>query len=178
MNIQEEWKSIPNYEEFYEISSLGRVKNKLTQKVLKQSIDNNGYLVLNLRKDYIKKTKRVHQLVAITFLNHKPCGMKLVIDHINNNRSDNRLENLQIVTQKENVIKKPNEKINNLLKYEKLINEYSKKTLINYNPIVFLKNNNKWACQVVKNNRLVFLGCFDNKIEAMLTFINKKKIKL
>jgi hypothetical protein len=173
---KEEWKGIPNYEELYEISSFGRVKNKLTEKVLKLSVDNNGYLVLNLNKDHTKKTKRVHQLVAMTFLNHKPCGMKLVVDHINSVRNDNRVENLQIVTQKENILKQPNEKISNVLRYEKLISEYSKKTLINYNPIVFLKNNNKWVCQVVKNNRLVFLGCFDNKIEAMLTFINKKKI--
>lgn len=52
------------------------------------------------------KTFRVHQLVAMAFLSHKQSGMKLVINHINKIRNDNRLFNLEILTQKENINKK------------------------------------------------------------------------
>ena len=45
---------------------------------------------------------KVHQLVAMAFLQHVPDGMNLVIDHINGDKQDNRVENLRIVTQKKN----------------------------------------------------------------------------
>jgi len=41
----------------------------------------------------------------MAFLNHTPCGHKLIVDHINENKLDNRVENLQLITNKQNVIK-------------------------------------------------------------------------
>ena len=41
----------------------------------------------------------------MAFLNHKPNGNKLVVDHINNVKTDNRLSNLQIITQRKNTSK-------------------------------------------------------------------------
>ena len=48
----------------------------------------------------------VHQLIAMTFRNHIPDGHKLVVNHINFNRLDNRSINLEVITQRENLIKK------------------------------------------------------------------------
>lgn len=52
-----------------------------------------------------KKEYRIHQLVAVTFLNHKINGHKSVIDHVDSNKLNNHVSNLQIVTQFQNLIK-------------------------------------------------------------------------
>ena len=73
MNIQEIWKDIPGYEGLYQVSNFGRVKSfkNKTEKILKLSICSHGYYVITIRT---YKKIRVHQLVAMAFLNHKPNG--------------------------------------------------------------------------------------------------------
>ena len=95
----EEWIKVPEEYGDYEINTNGIVRNSKTGHIMKPNY-NSGYYRVGL-----KKSIRVHQLMAICFLNHRPNGMKVVVDHINNIRTDNRLENLQIITQKENVQK-------------------------------------------------------------------------
>ena len=100
----EVFKDVPNYEGIYQVSNLGNVKSLKWNKeiIMKQGISSR-YLAVNLRKENISKIYRVHVLVAMTFLNYKPNGKQdFVIDHKNGVRTDNRLENLQIVTQREN----------------------------------------------------------------------------
>ena len=98
------WKNIKDYPN-YMVSNLGRIKSlnyKRTGKeqILKQIKNSNGYLRVALSKNGNIKKYQIHRLVAEAFLpnpENKPC-----IDHINCNRSDNRVENLRWVTQKEN----------------------------------------------------------------------------
>ena len=102
-NQIEVWKDVPNYNGVYQVSNLGNVrsfkKNKV--KILKQKKLNSGYLsaVLFLK---IRKYYSVHQLVAMAFLNHTPCGFKLVVNHKNFIKTDNRLENLEVITHRQN----------------------------------------------------------------------------
>ena len=95
------WKKLKNYEGLYEVSSLGRIRNK-KKYVLSPFIGPTGYLCLYIYKNGVRKKVKIHQLIAIVFLNHIPCGMKLVINHIDGNKLNNNDYNLEITTQKEN----------------------------------------------------------------------------
>jgi hypothetical protein len=106
----ENWKDIPGYEELYQITPSGKVRSLNyyghTGNIgeLKSKL-NKGYLKVYLYKCGKGKLLSVHVLLAITFLGHVPNGYKQVVDHKNNNSLDNRLENLQIITQRENSTK-------------------------------------------------------------------------
>ena len=101
-NMEEIWKDITGYEGIYQVSNLGRVRSfkiKKTGKLLKPR-NSHGYLYVYLGKNY-----PIHQLVAMVFLNHTPDGHKIIVDHIDNNSLNNRLDNLQLITQRRNAIK-------------------------------------------------------------------------
>lgn len=102
------WKSIPNYERYYEASNLGKIRSldreipskkigytvlKVKGKVLKPSLDKDGYKRVVLCKDTIKQYCRVNVLVGLTFIPN-PNNLPQV-NHINNIRIDNRIENLE-----------------------------------------------------------------------------------
>jgi hypothetical protein len=104
------WKDVPEYEGLYQVSDLGRVKClerngvKKGGNILKPSDNGTGYLKVVL-SNKTKKTKYIHVLVAEAFLSHKSNKGVCNVDHINNIKNDNRLENLQILSHRENVIK-------------------------------------------------------------------------
>lgn len=96
----EVWRDIKGYPG-YQISSLGRVWNVKTQRMLKPSEMPSGYCQINLVAANGKRKKElVHRLVAINFIDN-PEG-KPEVNHINHIRNDNRLENLEWVTHGEN----------------------------------------------------------------------------
>ena len=110
----EVWKNIPGYEGYYQVSNLGRVRSfyrvrtyksgasKLLEgKMLKPTMS-KGYKQVILTMNGRRRSFKISQLVAMAFLGHKPDGHKLVVDHINGNRSDDRVENLRIVTHRAN----------------------------------------------------------------------------
>lgn len=110
--ITEEWKPIPGYEEFYEVSDLGRVKSlgmprkpgkgnyARNQRILKHGIREDGYSQVTLYLGTIRKTWRVHHLVLLAFVGEMPPGQET--RHINGDPSDNRLANLRYGTHTEN----------------------------------------------------------------------------
>jgi hypothetical protein len=99
-----ECKTIPGYEN-YECDIFGNVwslnynKTKKRRK-LKAAIDRNGYLYLNLCKNNKRRTQRVHRLVMLTF-----CGASdLQVNHIDGNKKNNNLLNLEYCTGSENIL--------------------------------------------------------------------------
>lgn len=142
------WKDVIGYKGLYQVSNLGRVKSFRRNKeiILKPSIGDRGYYVVTL---YNKR--KIHQLVAESFLNHTPKGMSLVVDHINNNKLDNRVENLQIITQRENLIK-------------------DKSCSSKYAGVSWFKLRNKWRASISKNGKKIHLGLFTNEYDAALSY--------
>lgn len=91
-----EWKPLIGFEDEYAISNNGAVKNAKNQRILSGTL-RNGYRRYNLNG----KNYSAHRLVYETFVGPIPEGM--VIDHINGDRDDNRVENLRCITQSENM---------------------------------------------------------------------------
>lgn len=116
MFMNEEWKSVIGYEEYYEVSNLGNVRSvdrivgaahggtkRILGVTLRPCIGNHGnnYRFVNLRKLHTGKTVKVARLVAESFIpnpSHLPC-----IDHINCIKTDDSVTNLQWVTHAENM---------------------------------------------------------------------------
>ena len=108
MNTEIEiWKPVYGFESQYQVSNLGRVKSlgnnfSRKEKILKNIDRLNGYSTVKMSINTPQKTYRIHRLVAIAFLGLDPNQNKLVVDHIDNNKTNDLIENLQILTPKEN----------------------------------------------------------------------------
>lgn len=127
-NAKEIWKDVVGYEGLYEVSNLGNVRSvdfqgKKRIRLLKQATIGDGYLHVNLCKNGVHKTGYTHRLVAQAFISNPE--RKPVVDHINTIRTDNRLENLRWVTQRENVNHPITHKRNADAQHYKAVCQYS-----------------------------------------------------
>ena len=95
---EENWKEIRNYKGYY-VSNLGRVKHN--NKILKPIKSRNGYLHIFLYSNNSKKQFLIHRLVANEFIN-KVSDMNEV-NHIDGNKENNRIDNLEWCTHESNV---------------------------------------------------------------------------
>lgn len=151
--IEEIWKPIKGYEGLYEISSLGRVKSLeryvvfkgvkhlRKERVLKSGKNQYGYLYVVICNNNINKHKLIHRLVAETFIPNE--HNKRTINHINGIKTDNRIENLEWCTHKENIQKA----------WENGLYKISEKQRINGKTRG--KNNNKPVVQLDLENKVI-----------------------
>ena|SRR6186713_240768 len=96
----EVWKEIDGYEN-YSVSNLGRIRKG---NYIMSLVDNGlGYKHLKLRRDGKRKSFYVHRLVMIAFSPIDFSGLE--VNHIDHDKSNNKLDNLEWVTHKENLIK-------------------------------------------------------------------------
>jgi len=109
----EVWKDIPNWDGVYQVSNLGRVRSrdrvtvgvngriyKFKGRILKQSINSDGYLVLLLKYGRgTQKMARVHRLVMETFVPNT--YSKETVNHIDLNKANNNITNLEWATRSE-----------------------------------------------------------------------------
>lgn len=159
-NMQEIWKDVVGYEGLYQVSDLGRIKamkkkwiaangavRSKEESILSPVLDSRKYYNTLLSKNGKQKRMKIHRLVYEAF-NGKT---DLHIDHIvEGNKWDNRLCNLQAITQRENSSK-----------YFSTTKKSSQYTGVSWH-----KQRSKWSAKIQINGRLKHLGLFINELEA------------
>lgn len=137
----------------YEIANNGEVKSlkRGREKLLKIQTDKYGYnkIVLSGGSRKNKKTVPIHQLVWDAFGNQERTD-DLVIDHINRIRDDNRIENLRLVSKRQN-------SLNNSIK---------KVGKVKYRGVYWHNRNEKFYSHITFNKKRHWLGMFNTEIEA------------
>lgn len=157
---EEIWKSVEGFEN-YMVSNWGRVKSLKwgKEKMLKPGKDSNGYLQVILYKDGKTKSFKVHKLVWDAFGDRPRNGHTLQVDHINNDKTYNRIENLQLLNNRENTSKMQLTRIHT-----------SKYIGVSWN-----KRDNKWEARIGINGKNKFLGYFQYELEAAKAYQNALK---
>lgn len=160
------WKDIPGYEGLYQISDKGNIFIVNRNKLLKGCYDRDSYKLTALSKNNKKKTFKVHRLVMLAFVGPSP----LQVNHINGIKTDNRLENLEYCTHKENMqhaskmglarnYKKINEeavfKILDLLEENKLTQkQIGEKFNITFQQVSLIKLGKTWK-KITQNKEMI-----------------------
>lgn len=167
--MKEIFKDIPSYEGLYQVSNKGTVKNLTTikkKKTTKGGLDKStGYMKTILTKGGVGKTIRIHQLVAMSFLNHMPDKTKkMVVDHVDNNKLNNNLDNLQIITFRENASKDTVAR-----------NSEGGKKTSKYTGVTWNKQKYKFSSRINYGGKKLFLGYFDCEEKAAEAYQNKLK---
>jgi hypothetical protein len=110
---KEEWRDIPEYEGVYQVSNLGNLKrmagskfNKLTKRYNKDAIlsyraKNSRYIEVGLWKNNIGQRYKLHRLVATVFISNPESRPE--VNHIDGNKKNNCVDNLEWVTRSENI---------------------------------------------------------------------------
>lgn len=151
------WKDIKGYEGLYQVSNLGRVKslsrvtsqNKiLPEIILKPQIHGRGYFAVGLYKNGKITNNYIHRLVASTFIINQ--NNSLQVNHIDGDKSNNYVENLEWVSNSDNNL----HAIKNKLKFARKIIVEKDGTIMEFNSAQecskYFGFNRCW----LKNNRI------------------------
>jgi hypothetical protein len=168
------WKDVKGYEGIYQVSNLGNVKRlpysqtmtwlktecerHYNGNVLTPSKKDGKYQVVQLSKDGKSKQFYVHRIVASAFIGEIPRGLS--VNHIDKDIDNNRSDNLEIVTYRDNTIhaNKP------------------KKQTSKYVGVYWNKARQKWVAMVrLPKGKKNYLGGFENEDEAYKAVLNEYK---
>ncbi len=158
------WKPVKDFENFYEISNKGRVRNT-RGLVLKTHPQNSGYLQITFIVNNVRTKFLVHRLVAMQFIeNHEN---KRYVNHIDGNKLNNSVENLEWVTNSENILHARSTGLN---PYNLPTLGVKKGKGSKYRGVSFDKARNKWKACVRHNKTNFHQKRFDSEIEAAMHY--------
>ena len=144
--ISSELDDFPRYEiRYYPLwESGGRIWSQISNKYLKISKNYKGYFICQIGK----KTVKIHRLL-VKFFKETSWKPTLVVNHIDHNRANNRLENLELITRSKNS------------------SDHDKaKTISKYQGVFFENGNRKWRARIRVKGTSKHLGYFDSEKEA------------
>lgn len=168
----EEWRDIKGYEERYQVSSMGRIKTKRRRKAPRSAgdpfteprthneyLNKSGYPMARLSINSTTKRYLLHRIVASHFISEIPIG--LVVNHIDGNPRNNKVSNLEIVSQFDN----------------NRHGRVSKKSTSKYIGVFYDKQTNKWRAQLSFGGNRYNLGRYKTE-ELAFEQIKKKMLEI
>ena len=166
LNLNEEWKWIKGYENYYQVSNFGNIRNSRL-KIMKYFINNSGYYCIKLSKHNKSSHFLVHRLVLETFTTKEP---NKEVNHIDENKLNNHLSNLEWVTSKEN--KQHSIRTGTYDCLKEIKNSLGKKHLSNtwskYHNVTYDRNRNKWCATIRVNGKNMMQKRFNTEKKAAL----------
>lgn len=143
----------------YRVSNMGRVTSVRKSKdvrLLIPHLEKSGYVTVVLVGKVGKlSTKRIHSLVAGAFLGHTYKKGGLIVDHIDNNKSNNKLSNLQLISIRENSTKDKENK---------------------FTGVTLDKVSNRYRSRITIEGKRIHLGMFNTQEEAYDAYLNKLRL--
>lgn len=157
----EEWRFVPGYEGLYMVSNWGRIKSlKYGKEKFRKLYKNpDGYLIVDFKKDGIRKTYVIHTLVWDLFGDKPRNGLILQVDHIDNNKENNHIDNLQLLSARENS--------------SKMCLTKSKSS--KYTGVSWFKRDSKWKAQIQIKGKQHHIGLFTTQEEASEAYLKAKE---
>lgn len=150
----EVWKPVTNFPN-YSISNEGRIKNTKHNRLISQCFDKDGYCLASLSNNGESKLWRVHQLVAMTFI---PNPENLPIpDHLDMNKSNNKVANLRWATYSQNAQNRPTLGI------------------VAYKGVSLIRSNDMFLSNIKDDGRNIYLGTFKTAEEAACAYDTKAR---
>ncbi len=144
----EQWKKIKDHGYDYSVSNLARIRNDKTQRILSIKPNRFGRVVARLSSNGKSIRRIVSRLVAEAFIG--PIN-NLEVDHIDNDPTNNRVDNLRIVTRSEN-------------------HKAARRTPLGassvFRGVSFREKENKFIAYIRTSGVLIYLGSFDNELDA------------
>ena len=107
-----------------------------------------------MHKNFKQKTNTIHKLVAIAFLDHKPCGYKEVVNHKDFDKSNNKASNLELISQRENTNRKHLESSSRFI------------------GVTFCKKTKMWRSHITFGGKMTYLGACISEEEASELYKN------
>jgi hypothetical protein len=166
--MEEIWKTIDDFPN-YEVSTFGNVKNKTTNKILKLQKTNSGYYRCGLTHNCKTKHITIHRIVAKTFIQNPE--NKPTVNHKDRNRINNKLDNLEWATSKEQNLHKS--KTNNIRRHALKVLRICSNTNIILETYNSLKEASEW---VIKNNLSKIKNNNYKSIMSKISAVINKKI--
>lgn len=145
---------INDYKHYY-ITEDGEVYSSYLKKNLKKRPNSKGYLRVSLSKNNKQKNFFIHRLIAKYFLGTNIDDSTIQINHKDSNKTNNKIENLEIIDNRNN-------SLHSKVDSDGFIGSYD-------------KSRNKWVAQIYFNKKKYYIGRYNTKKEATIAYLEKAK---